>query len=111
MTERTELFRVALAQRILEAREGDMSPEWKEFLAAQKSYLELSRQLNEERRLRKKSDPALVKLHSEGQAFFDDLFREWLEAGDLPIDYVPYNEKQRYIERQKQRVAATRGVK
>jgi hypothetical protein len=97
-----------VARAILEAREGEHTPAYREWMRIFRAYCELSDQVHAQGA---KADPADVKLVKEYGAFYADCVREWKEEGLLPVDCIPYPERERYIERQKQRAEANQGAK
>jgi hypothetical protein len=87
-------------------RHGAHTPAYREWQKCFDAYCELSRQVEADG---PKADPASVKLVKEYGAFYADCVREWKEEGSLPIDLIPYPERERYIERQKERAEANQG--
>jgi hypothetical protein len=91
-----------------EVPHGAHTPAYLDWMNYFNAYRELSAQVQAQGA---KADPESVRVVREWTAFYAECFREWKEAGELDVDLIPYNERDSYIAKQKQRVEATQGVK
>lgn len=90
MSELHSLEQRALARLMVRARGAESSREWMEFMYAHAAYCELSRQVERDGAT---ADPESARLVIAAREFFDDVFGEMMESGELGPDLVPYDER------------------